>query len=67
MWRFAPPLPTAIHRRPLLLNVCLPLQPLASLQVQFENPPYSRGIRQRLANASAIHGWMDKYKIVVGE
>jgi hypothetical protein len=35
--------------------------------VQFNVPAYSRGIRQRLANASAQHGWLEKYNIAVGE
>ena len=32
-----------------------------------ENPPYSRGIRQRLANASLEGDWFEKYKIVLGQ
>lgn len=30
-------------------------------------PPYSRGIRQRLVNASLEHGWKEKYNILIGE
>ncbi|EFN56537.1 hypothetical protein CHLNCDRAFT_51514 [Chlorella variabilis] len=36
-------------------------------RVQQDNPPYSRGLRQRLANASAAGGWLEKHKIVMGE
>lgn len=36
-------------------------------RVQFEVPNYSRGLRQRLANASLAGGWMEKHKIAVGE
>jgi hypothetical protein len=36
-------------------------------QVQHDNPDYSRGIRQRLANASRDGDWFNKHKIVVGE
>ena len=46
------------------------LSPLAarpSAQVQMDNPPYSRGIRQRLATAAKEQGWLEKHKIVVGE
>ena len=42
-------------------------QPCATFQVQFDNPPYSRGIRQRLAKASNASDWLNKHKIVVGE
>ena len=37
------------------------------LQVQMDNPPYSRGIRQRLAKAAKENDWLNKYQIVVGE
>ena len=45
---------------------CL-LAHLPASQVQFNVPAYSRGIRQRLANASAQHGWLEKHNIAVGE
>jgi hypothetical protein len=32
-----------------------------------DNPPYSRGIRQRLAKAAKEQGWLEKHKIAVGE
>jgi hypothetical protein len=35
--------------------------------VQPDNPPYSRGIRQRLANASRDGDWLHKHRIAIGE
>ena len=52
---------------PPLCNRCLPACLPLCVQVQMDNPPYSRGIRQRLANASLEGDWFEKYKIVVGE
>ena len=37
------------------------------MQVQLDNPGFSRGIRQRLAVAAKNGSWVDKYRIVVGE
>ena len=59
-----------VHLTPLY---CLPFPvalfplPCSSFQVQFDNPPYSRGIRQRLAKAANESDWLNKHKIVVGE
>lgn len=36
-------------------------------RVQKELPQYSRGVRQRLAEASEKGGWLEKYRIAVGE
>ncbi|KAL4426069.1 hypothetical protein ABPG77_007865 [Micractinium sp. CCAP 211/92] len=36
-------------------------------RVQPDNPPFSRGIRQRLAKAAKENNWLDKYRIAVGD
>lgn len=41
--------------------------PPTARQVQPDNPPFSRGIRQRLAKAAREHSWLDKHRIAVGE
>jgi hypothetical protein len=41
--------------------------PCCRSQVQHDNPPYSRGLRQRLAKAAVAGGWLEKHKIAVGE
>ena len=56
-------LATPTHKPPLPPAAWL----AAWLQVQFNNPAYSRGIRQRVAKAAEEGGWLHKYRMAVGE
>ncbi|KAL4427668.1 hypothetical protein ABPG75_001757 [Micractinium tetrahymenae] len=61
--------PDHFHRSPLLGGRAHERKYLAFHRgrVQHQLPGYSRGIRQRLANASAAGNWFEKHNILVGE
>ncbi|KAL4452535.1 hypothetical protein ABPG75_008197 [Micractinium tetrahymenae] len=61
--------PDHFHKSPLLGGTTRNRTILAFHRglVQMGWPPYSRGIRQRLVNASLEHGWKEKHNILIGE